>query len=137
MAVAEAPSDLIRARDAICAALEDNGHNTAAALLADGNWTEAGSSIHAEVRLKKTMLGLTMNADAERICRNALRDIGVTHKLVVLPGEGSAGSATPRSPVAARPRGGVQAQALENPLVQRAQELFGAEVRSVLDLRDK
>jgi DNA polymerase-3 subunit gamma/tau len=128
--------DLIRARDAICAALEDNGHNTAAALLGDGNWTETGSIIQAEVRLKKTMLSLTMNADAERICRNALRDLGITHKLVVVPGEGAT-TATQRTASADRPRGGVQAQALENPLVRQAQELFGAEVRSVLDLRDK
>jgi DNA polymerase III subunit gamma/tau len=33
--------------------------------------------------------------------------------------------------------GSIQAKALENPLVQQAQELFQAEVRSVLDLREK
>jgi DNA polymerase-3 subunit gamma/tau len=136
MAEEDSTLDLIRARDAICAALEDNGHNTAAALLGDGNWTETGSVIQAEVRLKKTMLSLTMNADAERICRNALRDLGITHKLVVVPGEGAA-TAAQRTASTDRPRGGVQAEALENPLVRQAQELFGAEVRSVLDLRDK
>jgi DNA polymerase-3 subunit gamma/tau len=31
----------------------------------------------------------------------------------------------------------VQAAALENPLVRQAQELFKAEVRSVLDLRER
>jgi DNA polymerase-3 subunit gamma/tau len=31
----------------------------------------------------------------------------------------------------------VQAEALENPLVKKAQELFRAEVRSVLDLRGR
>ena len=32
---------------------------------------------------------------------------------------------------------GVQEAALANPLVQRAQEIFKAEIRSVLDLREK
>jgi hypothetical protein len=31
----------------------------------------------------------------------------------------------------------VQARAMENPLVRQAQELFHAEVRSVVDLRNK
>jgi DNA polymerase-3 subunit gamma/tau len=33
--------------------------------------------------------------------------------------------------------GSIQEAALANPLVQRAQEIFKAEVRSVLDLRPK
>jgi DNA polymerase-3 subunit gamma/tau len=33
--------------------------------------------------------------------------------------------------------GGIQEAALANPLVQRAREIFKAEVRSVVDLRQK
>ncbi|HZD48537.1 MAG TPA: DNA polymerase III subunit gamma/tau, partial [Silvibacterium sp.] len=84
---------LDRIRDTICAALECEGHNTAAVLLHAGVWREAGSTIEVEVGIKKTMLGLTMNADAEKICREALRGIGESRKLVVLPGEnGGSGS---------------------------------------------
>jgi len=84
------------------------------------------------------MLGLTMNAEAEKICREALRGIGETRKLVFLPGE-NGGSGTAKAPRAERPaaQGSIQAIALENPLVRQAQELFQAEVRSVLDLREK
>ncbi len=133
-----AASSLDRAREAVCAALEREGHNTAAVLLDAGNWRENGSTIEVEVGIKKTMLGLTMNAEAEKICREALRGIGETRKLVPLPGE-NGGSAAAKAPRSERPaaQGSIQAVALDNPLVRQAQELFQAEVRSVLDLRDK
>jgi DNA polymerase-3 subunit gamma/tau len=129
-----ASGDLDGIREAVCAALEREGHNTAAALLESGNWTEANGTIQVEVGIKKTMLGLTMNAEAEKICRNAMRDVGAVQKLVFVPGEGGAAKAAkPRAAAS----GSVQAAAMENPLVRQAQELFQAEVRSVLDLRDK
>ncbi|MBT9329465.1 DNA polymerase III subunit gamma/tau [Paracidobacterium acidisoli] len=132
-AAAENP-DLARITEAVCAALEREGHNTAAVLLGDGTWTQQGETIQVEVAIRKTMLGLTMNAEAEKICRSAMREIGASQKLVVVPGENGSGKASkPRAAVS----GSVQAAALDNPLVKQAQELFSAEVRSVLDLRDK
>ncbi|HTD56908.1 MAG TPA: hypothetical protein VK670_16075, partial [Silvibacterium sp.] len=127
--------NLDRLRDAVCSALEREGHNTASVLLHAGNWRESAGVIEVEVGIKKTMLGLTMNAEAEKICRETLRSIGETRKLVVIPGEngGSAQKVAAKAPA----QGSIQAAALENPLVRQAQELFQAEVRSVLDLRDK
>ena len=43
----------------------------------------------------------------------------------------------PPPPMAAPLAGSIQEAALANPLVQRAQEIFKAEVRSVVDLRNK
>lgn len=133
---ASAEVDLDRARDAASAALDSAGHNTAAVLLANGQWRENGGGIEVEVGLRKTMLGLTMNAEAEKICRDALRGIGITRKLTFIPGEASSqpGSAAPQRTVSS---GSIQAAALDHPLVKQAQELFRAEVRSVLDLREK
>jgi DNA polymerase-3 subunit gamma/tau len=80
------------------------------------------------------MLSLTMNPEAERIARTALQQAGSSAKLIVLPGDGSASPARPAAPAA---KGSMQSNALDNPLVKQAQELFRAEVRSVLDLRGK
>ncbi|HEX3436707.1 MAG TPA: DNA polymerase III subunit gamma/tau [Pseudacidobacterium sp.] len=131
----EANVDLDRIREAVCAALEEKGHNTAAVLLHAGNWTLQGDTIQVEVGIKKTMLALTMNIEAEKIAKNALRALGVSQKLVVVPGENGMvnANATPR--VAGS--GSLQSGAMEHPLVKQAMDLFGAEVRSVLDLRDK
>jgi DNA polymerase-3 subunit gamma/tau len=127
--------DLDCIREVICAALEEKGHNTAAVLLDAGKWTLEGDTIQVEVGIKKTMLGLTMNIEAEKIAKNALRTAGASHKLAVIPGENGTANET------SKPRAGasrsVQAAAMEHPLVKQAMELFGAEVRSVLDLRDK
>ena len=81
-------ADLDQAREAVVAELESGGHNTAAALLSAGNWTlQNDGSIQAEVGIKKTMLGLTMNAEATRIAREALAAIGIKQKFTVVPGD--------------------------------------------------
>jgi len=119
----------------VSAALDSAGHNTAATLLANGKWRENGGGIEVEVGLGKTMLGLTINAEAEKISRDALRSIGLRQKLNFVPGEGASKheNASPQRPAG----GSIQAAALDHPLVKQAQELFQAEVRSVLDLRPK
>ena len=139
---------LDRLREAVCNALESSGHNTAAVLLSSGNWSEAEGAVRVEVRLKKTMLGLTMNAEAEKIVKTAAREAGSSKVVAVVSanasganesgGNGAGGNGT-LAPPAKRPAtaGSVQAEALAHPLVKQALELFNGEVRSVLDLREK
>lgn len=124
---------LDKLRDAIVQALDDKGHQTAAALLGAGNWRESGETVEVAVAVKKLMLGLVMNPEADKIAKAVMREMGRPPRLSVVPGEGgsSRGTARPSS------QGSVQTQALDNPLVKQAQELFRAEVRSILDLRDK
>jgi DNA polymerase III subunit gamma/tau len=123
-------------RDAVAQALHDKGHETASALLRAGEWSvsEGSNTITVLVAVKKTMLSLTMNPEAERIARAALQQAGSSAKLIVLPGDGSA---SPAPPAAHAAKGTIQSHALDNPLVKQAQELFRAEVRSILDLRGK
>ncbi len=129
----QAESSLDTLRDAIVQALDDKGHQTASALLGAGSWRRDGDTVEVQVAVKKLMLGLVMNPEADKIARGVMREKGVPPKLSVIPGEGAPGSAAARQ----MPQGSVNAQALENPLVKQAQELFRAEVRSILDLRDK
>ena len=125
-------------RDAVCAALDSAGHNTAAALLADGNWSRAGDVVQVEVRVKKTMLSLTMNAEAEKIVRSAAREAGFLKTISVVSAvNGSSENGPGAAPAKRPPTGSLQAEALAHPLVRQAMELFNGEVRSVLDLREK
>jgi DNA polymerase-3 subunit gamma/tau len=122
-------------RDAVSQALHDKGHETASALLRAGQWSLSDpNTITVSVAVRKTMLALTMNPEAERIARAAMQQIGSSAKLVVIPGDGSASPVPPAAPAA---KGSIQSHALDNPLVKQAQELFRAEVRSILDLRGK
>ena len=125
-------------RHAIGSALVDAGHSSAAQLLGSGAWTLDGASLRIEVPgIGKKMLALTVNAAAEKMIRQELQRLGAPTRFLVVPGEGSAGTAQSAAPMAAPLAGSIQEAALGNPLVQRAREIFKAEVRSVLDLRQK
>ena len=129
----EAPS-LESIRHAIGCALVEGGHNSAAQLLGAANWTLESTSLRVDVAMGKKMLSLTVNAAAEKIIRQELQRLGAPTRFLVVPGAASNG------PVAAAPpplAGSIQQAALEHPMVQRAKEIFKAEVRSVVDLRTK
>jgi DNA polymerase-3 subunit gamma/tau len=122
-------------RQAVVAALTEGGHESAALMLGAGAWTLNGSSVRVEVAgMGKKMLALTVNAAAEKIIRQELQRLGAPARFMAVPGEGAAQSAAPMATPLA---GSIQEAALANPLVQRAREIFKAEVRSVVDLRQK
>lgn len=132
--ITEAPN-IETLRLAVISALADAGHASAAQLLGAGSWTVDGSSLRIEVTgIGKKMLSLTVNAAAEKIMRQELQRLAAPSRFLIVPGEGPGitASAAPL-PVA----GSIQETALANPLVQRAREIFKAEVRSVVDLRTR
>ena len=118
-------------REAVGTSLVKEGHASAAQLLNNASWTIDGANLRIEVPgVGKKMLSLTINAAAEKIIRQELQRLGAPSRFLVVPGEGIA-----QTPVAAPAAGSIQEAALGNPLVQRAKEIFKAEVRSVVDLR--
>jgi DNA polymerase-3 subunit gamma/tau len=122
-------------RHAVGRALVDGGHVSAAQLLGTGAWILDDSSLRIEVAgMGKKMLALTINTAAEKIIRQELHRLGAPSRFSVVPDEGTAQSA---APMAAPPVGSIGEAALANPLVQRAREIFNADVRSVVDLRQK
>jgi DNA polymerase-3 subunit gamma/tau len=131
----DAPPDPDRIRDAVSVALAREGHETAANLIHQGNWTQQGNAIQVELAVRKTMLALTVNAEAEAICRKTMRAMGATQKIAFVPGENGT-KAGPGKEAPTPIAGSAQSAAMENPLVQKTKELFNADIRSVLDLRD-
>jgi DNA polymerase III subunit gamma/tau len=107
---------------------------TPADALDNAEWTVTDSQVRVQTDLSKTMLPMVINSEAEKLVKSALRDAGAgALKLVLLPGP--KGAAAAKKPRAAK-SGSAQAKAMEHPIVQRAQTLFNAEIRSVIDLRD-
>ena len=122
-------------RQDVVTALSNAGHGSAAQLLGSGIWKLENTSVQVTVPgMGKKMLSLTVNAAAEKIVRQELQRLGAPMRFVVSAGEGSAPAAV-AAPVALV--GSVQEGALNHPIVKSAQELFKAEVRSVVDLRQK
>ncbi len=129
-----APPTVDAIRLAVMAALDIAGHASAAQLLGAASWTQDGSSLRIEASMGKKMLSLTVNPAAEKIIRQELQRLGAPTRFLVVPGEGTGPVATIRSAPLA---GSVEEAALAHPLVQRAMEIFKAEVRTVVDLRVK
>jgi DNA polymerase III subunit gamma/tau len=121
-------------RQAIVAVLATAGRASAAQLLGSGTWTLEDSSVRVTVPvMSKKMVSLTVDAAVEKMIRQELQRLGAPARFQVMPGAGAAAEVAPPAVLA----GSVQEAALANPLVKRAQEIFKAEVRSVVDLRQK
>jgi DNA polymerase-3 subunit gamma/tau len=120
-------------RLAVSGKLAEAGHVSASQLLGAGKWTLDGTNLRIEVAgMGKKMLALTVNAAAEKIIRQELKRLGAPTRFMVIPGEAGKQST---APMAAPIAGSIQEAALANLLVQQAKEIFKAEVRSVVDLR--
>jgi DNA polymerase III subunit gamma/tau len=135
-AVPSGAAGLEETRQAVCAALEQAGHASASQLLGAGIWAVDGAMIRIEVAaMGKKMLSLTINSAAEKIVREALVRQAAPSRFLIVPGQGEAPLGHASAPSAAK--GSIQETALANPMVQRAKEILHAEVRSVVDLREK
>jgi DNA polymerase-3 subunit gamma/tau len=121
-------------RAAICSDLTNAGHQTLASLLEGGTWQWEGRQLQVQAAASKTMLEMAYNAEAQRAARDGFRRlVGTGHSLDVRPGLGSGVATSATQPKETRPS---TPPTVDHPLVRRAQELFHAEVRSVVDLRE-
>jgi DNA polymerase III subunit gamma/tau len=140
-------------REAVVAALDAAGHSSAAQLLGAGVWALSGGGLRIEAPIGKKMLGLTVTSEAEKIIRQELGRQGAPARFNVVAGAVVAGSAAasasgstapaphpgsiPGAPTDRSSSVGWKSEALAHPLVERAKEIFKAEVRGVVDLRKK
>ncbi len=119
---------------AVAALISAKSQETAADAMADAEWVVGEGEVRVQTEISKTMLPMVINAEAEKLIKNALRDAGAgALKLVLLPG---AKKAEGEKKVRAPKSGSAQAKAMEHPIVQRAQTLFNAEIRTVIDLSE-
>ncbi len=128
-----AESDTAAMQRAVVEALAGAGQGSAADAMGDATWTLAGGEVRVQTELSKTMLPVVINPDAEKIARAKVRELAGAVKMVMLPG--AAKPAAEKKARVAR-AGSAQAKAMEHPMVQEAQKLFGAEIQTVIDLSE-
>jgi len=124
------------ARNAVLAALEDAGQQMLAHNLEEAEWTVKGIDVSVKVGMSQVLIDMALGPEPKRIIQSALSKLGecpLKFKMV------SGGTATPAKSTAPRPTNGVGARsrAMADPLVQRMQEKFGAEIRTVIDQKDR
>ncbi|HET9086050.1 MAG TPA: DNA polymerase III subunit gamma/tau [Acidobacteriaceae bacterium] len=118
----------------ISTALVERGHETAGTMFEAGVWQWDGTELRVQIGASKTLLGLIYTTQAQQIVREIFRNLtGGSRAVRVEPGEPSAQVAEKTVARASNPASG---RPQDHPLIRHAQELFHAEVRSVVSLRD-
>jgi DNA polymerase III subunit gamma/tau len=122
-------------RNVVLNALGDAGHRMLVSMLETGEWAIEGNEVAIKVAASATVIDMSLGADARRLAiASASGAMGKAMKLKVLPGS-TEQAAQARQATASN--GGGRARAEQDPIVRRMQEKFGAEIRTIIDQRDK
>src|ERR1039457_2559050 len=125
-------------RDAVLRAL--GNQPMLVSLLENAEWRREGNALIAKAAASSTMIEMSFTADARRIASAAASGLaGRPVKMLVEP------DGVPQAMPAARrsssngsaSNGSARSRAEQDPIVQRMQEKFGAEIRTVIDYREK
>ena len=121
----------------VLAELEKAGHKMLASTLESGNVTLQGNELVVSIAQSAAVIDLMMSAEPRRLANAAASAaLGRPAKVNVVSG---VPAATNGAASVVRPRNGASARsrAAEDPIVQRMREKFGAEIRTVIDHREK
>ena len=134
-------------RDTVLSALSNQP--MLASLLETAQWSLDGNTLTAKVAASNTMIEMSFTAEARRIAMaSASGQAGRPIKVQVVTG-GVAGeksqsglsaeraSANGKAANGSAPNGSARSRAEQDPVVKRMQEKFGAEIRTVIDYREK
>jgi DNA polymerase-3 subunit gamma/tau len=125
-------------RDAVLRAL--GNQPMLVSLLENAEWRREGNALIAKAAASSTMIEMSFTADVRRIASAAASGLaGRPVKMLVEPdGAPQAMPAARRSSSnGSASNGSARSRAEQDPIVQRMQEKFGAEIRTVIDYREK
>ncbi|MGA2965709.1 MAG: hypothetical protein ABSD64_05805, partial [Terriglobales bacterium] len=125
-------------REAVLNAL--NNQPMLVSMLEGAKWTLTGNSLTARVAASGTMIEMSFTAEARRIASAAASGLaGRPIKLQVEPGGTTqpASVSAPRRAAISASNASARSRAEQDAIVQRMKEKFGAEIRTVIDYREK
>jgi DNA polymerase-3 subunit gamma/tau len=121
-------------RVAVLNALAEAGHRMLTSMLEAGEWQVEGNDLVIQVAASPAVIDMSLGADARRLMiTTASGVVGRPLKLKVVSG------GNPQNPAALRPasNGGGRGRAEQDPVVRRMKEKFGAEIRTIIDYKEK
>ncbi len=125
-------------RDAVLNAL--GNQPMLVSLLENAEWRLEGNALTAKAAASSTMIEMSFTADARRVASAAASGLaGRPIKMLVEPDGAPQAAPAPRrsSSKGSASNGSARSRAEQDPIVQRMQEKFGAEIRTVIDYREK
>ena len=124
-------------RNAVLSALENaNFRALASSILEPGSYLLEGATLNFNVAATQTVADMSMSAEAQRVANQAASNAaGRPIQVKVAGGTAVNGASRP----APRPQNGpgARSRAADDPVVQRLREKFGAQIRTVIDHREK
>jgi DNA polymerase III subunit gamma/tau len=121
-------------RAAVLTALDNAGNRMLSSMLESGEWKIEGNELVIKVASSATVIDMSLGNEAKRlIVATASGHLGKPMKLKVVA-DASAPSA--RMPQTTSPGAG-RSRVEQDPIVRRMKEKFGAEIRTVIDYREK
>ncbi len=139
--VPSAELSLAKLQAGILTALEEASHRTPAERLEEGEWKLQGTELVIAVPVGEKLLGMVFSPEVRKIINSAAANSACGPVKVTLQSSGIGngnGNVVKAAPISRAGNGlGARARASEDPIVKRMQEKFGAEIRTVIDYRDK
>ncbi|MGA9306040.1 MAG: DNA polymerase III subunit gamma/tau [Candidatus Sulfotelmatobacter sp.] len=141
-AIVPAPT-IERLRGAVLQALADGNQRILVSMLEAGEWTVEGNEVVIKVSESQTVVDMSLGADARRLAvASASGILGRPVKLKLVPGATLAGvegrtNGNGGKPNATNSGLGGRGRAEQDAVVRRLQEKFGAEIRTVIDYKEK
>ena len=139
-AVAEPEVTLDILRGAVLDALEGSGQQMLAHNLEQGEWAVRGTEVTVKVGLSQVLIDVALGDGPKRVIQTALSK--TSGRPLRFKMEAGGAQFTPASAVA-RPSNGsgngasARSRAMADPLVKQMQETFGAEIRTIIDLKGR
>jgi hypothetical protein len=126
---------------AVLQALVDGQQRILASMLDAGEWSVEGNEVVINVAESQTVLDMSLGPDARRLAIAAASGLlGRAVKLRIVPG--SSIDAEKRNGASAKSNGmtsvaGGRSRAEQDAVVRRLQDKFGAQIRTVIDYKEK
>ena len=140
-------SQIDRLQAAVLQALTDGSQRILVSMLEAGEWSVQANELIIKIAESQTVIDMSVGPEARRLAiASASGVLGRAVKLKIIPGatvtpqNRSDGNGAKRNGAATRSNGpavGGRGRAEQDPIVQRMREKFGAEIRTVIDYRDK
>jgi DNA polymerase-3 subunit gamma/tau len=136
----ESSDQIERVQGAVLQALTDDNQRVLVSMLGSGEWSVQGNELVVKVTESQTVVDMSLGSDARRVaiaCASGV--LGRPVKLKIVPGA-TAAPAAKRNGASGQPSGpavGGRGRAEQDPVVQQLREKFGAEIRTVIDYKEK
>ncbi len=133
------PQDKIhKLQTAVLQALTDANQRILVSMLSSGDWIVQANELVIKVGESQTVVDMSLGSEGKKIAIAAASGVlGRAVKLKVIAGSDVSPQEKKNSTPRLAPGPGGRGRAEQDPIVRRLQEKFGAQIRTVIDYRDK